>query len=356
MMRFLILIFLVVPLHAFTLHFHGNPAVTNLTEISVDGALKEGQIVKIFAQKRDTKPLFVKEVRTLPARFMIASSFAQCYYIQVINSNGITEDYAPKCKESPSIINLHQLYLWLLLALFAGILFLFTHFIKNRIAQEEKVTIGFASFVQRLHLHALEQGKDIIFSTGGGISASFQNFAGFLTFREMNETARKAGSTLPLYTSDPVIHQMALEYVDKKQSLSSIIFSGGSDLTHMLLLKREVSRLKGESMVIMVGDLTSQTLLCVTPLKQEKNSVIVGTVNLDTLSSLLPSTTAIGIGSELFFLLSAFQKPLVLLLVRLFTILSIVIISLILLATTISLFMESSTLFTILHNLFGGAI
>ena len=172
----------------------------------------------------------------------------------------------------------------------------------------------------------------------------------------MNATARKAGNTLPLYTSDPLIYHMALEYVDKQQTLSSIVFSGGSDLTHMLLLKREVSRLKGESMVLMVGELTPRALLCVTPLKQEKNTVVVGTSNLDALSSLLPSTTAIGIGPELFFLLSAFQKPLILVLFRLFTVLLIVLIALIIFFVSFAFFTDSSYLLDVMQRLFGGGI
>jgi len=82
----------------------------------------------------------------------------------------------------------------------------------------------------------------------------------------------------------------------------------------------------------------------------------VGTSNLDALSSLLPSTTAIGIGPELFFLLSAFQKPLILVLFRLFTVLLIVLIALIIFFVSFAFFTDSSYLLDVMQRLFGGGI
>lgn len=347
-----LILFLVLPLQAISFHLSGNPAATGFTELYIDGDLDKNAVLHVFALSDGKPPSLVKEVHLLPSQFLVTSSSAHCYFIRVINGSHEIVDYAPVCRKPLPIVDTYQLYLWLWVGVIALFLWILYYFLKRDYFTTEEGEIGFSAFVRKLHFHALERGNQVVFSTGEGITASFQNFAGFLTYREMSAAARKTGSMIPLYTSDPIIHQMALEYVDNKQTTTSIVFSGGSDLTHLLLVKREVSNLDGASMLVMVGELTPRALLCTTPLTQEKHTVVAASANMDALSALLPSTAAIGIGSEMFSLLTAFRASFIPLLMRLFIVVLLVFIVVILLFSTIAFFTENGFLLDILHLFF----
>lgn len=346
------ILFFVLPLQAISFHLSGNPASTGFIELNIDGDVDKDAVLHVFALPDDNPPSLIKEVRSLPSQFLVTSSSSRCYFIRVIYGSGTIVDYAPVCRKPIPIVDVYQLYLWLWIGAFALFIWMLYYFLKRDYFTSEVGETGFSAFVRKLHFHALERGNQVIFSTGEGITASFQNFAGFLTYREMSATARKTGSIIPLYTSDPIIHQLALEYVDNKQTAASIVFSGGSDLTHLLLVKREVSHLEGASMVVMVGELTPRALLCTTPLTQEKHTIVAASANMDALSTLLPSTAAIGIGPEMFSLLSAFRASFIPLLMRLFIVALLIFIAVIFLFSGIAFLTNSDSLLNILHLFF----